>query len=256
MLRTDLLARRITRRQALLAMASGAAVLMLGGCAQSGVQRPAEQATPPAADAISDGSSESAAPASSAVSDKPLIIYFSLPEATSAEEMTPEGENSTVTIDGEVLGNVQYLAQLVAGRTGGKLARVETVEPYDVSDHEALIAYAQRELNSGSRPELQASGIPTPEDIASASAVFLGYPIWWADLPTPYYTLLESIDLAGKTVIPFVCHGGSGFAGTRETIAELQPDADVRAGDGYSVSRNAVADSAPEVERWLEGLGY
>ena len=229
---------------------------MLGGCAQSEPQGPAEPANSPTEETAPDTGSASGEAAPSAASGKPLIIYFSLPEATSAENMTTEGENSTVTIDGEVLGNVQYLAQLVAERTGGKLMRIETVEPYDVSDHESLIAYAQQELDSGARPELQASGVPTPEDIASASAVFLGHPIWWADLPTPYYTLLESIDLSGKEVIPFVCHGGSGFAGTRETIAELQPGADVRADDGYSVSRNTVADSAPEVEAWLEGLGY
>lgn len=253
---TDPFARRITRRQALLAMASGTAALMLGGCAQLEPQSSAESAAPSAADAVSDDSTENTASTPSAAPSRPLIIYFSLPETSTAEGMTKEGENSTVTINGEVIGNVQYLAQLIAAQTGGKLVRVETVEPYDVSDHEALIAHAQRELNNGARPELQASGVPTPEDIASASAVFLGHPIWWADLPTPYYTLLESIDLSGKTVIPFVCHGGSGFAGTRETIAELQPGADVRAGDGYSVSRDAVADSAPEVEKWLEGLGY
>lgn len=37
----------------------------------------------------------------------------------------------------------------------------------------------------------------------------------------PLYTFLETYDFSGKTIIPFITHGGSGFTGTIETIAEL-----------------------------------
>ena len=183
-----------------------------------------------------------------------MVLYYSLPEATSIQNMTQEGENSTVTVDGEVLGNVQYLAGIIAQQTGGEEMRIEAVNPYPITDHQQLIDQAQQELNSNFRPEI--IGAPTQEQIGAADVIFLGYPIWWADLPTPMYAFLESADLAGKTVIPFTCHGGSGFATTRETIAELQPGADVRNSDGFSVSRNVVADSAEDVSGWLDGLGY
>ena len=76
---------------------------------------------------------------------------------------------------------------------------------------------------------------------------------WWADMPQALYTFLESYDLSGKTIIPFCPHGGSGFSRTVQTIAELQPDATV-SGDGLTISRNDVADSADSVAEWATGV--
>ena len=41
---------------------------------------------------------------------KPLIVYFSMPETNNPKDMTEEEENSTVVINGKVLGNTQYIA--------------------------------------------------------------------------------------------------------------------------------------------------
>ena len=80
-----------------------------------------------------------------------------------------------------------------------------------------------------------------------------GYPNWNADLPMPLYTFFEEYDFSGKTIIPFVMHGGSGFSGTVSTIQKLQPDATV-VENGLSVSRNSVADAQDEVKAWTESL--
>lgn len=248
--------RMMTRRQVALLMATGAAGLIFGGCAKP-TDAPQEET---GADEPAINASEAVAPEAAQVAESAppvenaLVVYYSLPEATSAADITQEGENSTVTIGGEVLGNVQYLAQLIAEQTGGELARIEAVAPYPIDDHQQLIAQAQEELDSKFRPEI--TGAPTQEQIDAADIIFLGYPIWWADLPTPMYAMLESIDLSGKTIIPFTCHGGSGFASTRETIGQLQPGADIRGSDGFSVSRNVVADSAKDVTNWLDGLVF
>lgn len=70
----------------------------------------------------------------------------------------------------------------------------------------------------------------------------------------PLYTFLEEYDLSGKTIIPFTTHGGSGFSRTIDTIAELEPDAQVEE-DGLAISRNAVPDAEGEVTDWVGGLG-
>ena len=70
----------------------------------------------------------------------------------------------------------------------------------------------------------------------------------------PLYTFLEEYDLSGKTIIPFVTHGGSGFSGTIRTIQQLQPEAQVME-DGLSISRNRAADAAGSVSQWVEELG-
>ena len=67
----------------------------------------------------------------------------------------------------------------------------------------------------------------------------------------PVYTFLEEYDFSGKTIIPFVTHGGSGFSNTRDTISELQPNA-VLSGRTLSLSREDVADSEAEIRQWAE----
>lgn len=69
----------------------------------------------------------------------------------------------------------------------------------------------------------------------------------------PLYTFLEEYDFSGKTIIPFITHGGSGFSRTIQTISELQPDATVIS-DGLSISRNSVPDAESEVIDWVNGL--
>lgn len=41
------------------------------------------------------------------------------------------------------------------------------------------------------------------------------------------YSFFDEYDFAGKTIIPFNAHNGSRFSNTIETIAELEPDAEV-----------------------------
>lgn len=75
-----------------------------------------------------------------------------------------------------------------------------------------------------------------------------------ADLLMPLYTFLEEYDFGGKTIIPFTTHGGSGFSATIQTIAGLQPEAEVIS-EGLSISRSSVAGAESEVIDWINGLG-
>lgn len=67
----------------------------------------------------------------------------------------------------------------------------------------------------------------------------------------PLYTFFEEYDFSGKTIIPFVTHGGSSFSGTIRTIQKLEPDATV-VENGLSVSRNSVADAQADVKAWTD----
>ena len=148
-----------------------------------------------------------------------------------------------------MLGNTQYIAQLIQQQTGGDLFRIETVQEYPGS-HDPLLEFAYNERAEGARPELAAE----MENLDSYDIIFLGYPNWNADLPMPLYTLLEQTDLSGKTIVPFTTHGGSGFSRTIQTIQELQPNATVIS-DGLSISRNSVAQAEGDVASWVSGLG-
>lgn len=174
-----------------------------------------------------------------------LIAYFSVMETDGVDTVSGA---SRVADNGEVLGNNEYIAQIIQRETGGDLFAIETVQDYPTT-HDPLLEFAYNEKADNARPEL-ATQI---ENQDSYDVIFLGYPNWNADLPMPLYTFLEKYDFSGKTIIPFTTHGGSGFSRTIQTISELQPNATVLF-DGLSISRDSVPDAESEVVDWVNGL--
>lgn len=83
--------------------------------------------------------------------------------------------------------------------------------------------------------------------------VFVGYPIWWYQMPMAMYSFFDKFDCNGKTLIPFSTHGGSGWSGTLEDIRGLVPNATMV--DGYSISRNNTATSRNGILNWLQEIG-
>lgn len=181
---------------------------------------------------------------------KTLVVYFSVPETDKSDNMTQEEDNSVVVIDGEVLGNTQYVADVIKDNTGADLFRIEPKTPY-TTNHSELVDLAKEEQNSNARPEIKDS----IKNFEQYDTVFVGYPNWWGDMPMILYTFFDTYDFSGKTIIPFNTHGGSGFSDTINTIKELEPDANVN-DDGYTVSRNDVQEAEPEIIVWLGDLGY
>ena len=179
---------------------------------------------------------------------KVLIAYFSFPEDVDTSGVDAVAGASVVVRDGEKLGNTQYVAQTIQETIGGDLFRIETVQQYPL-DHDPLVDQASDEKAAGARPELSTH----IDNLEQYDTVLLGYPNWWADLPMPLYSFLEEYDLSGKTVIPFVTHGGSRASRTIETISRLQPDALVQ-DSALVLSRDDVASSAQDVADWAAGL--
>ena len=171
------------------------------------------------------------------------------------EDVDPAGADavagaSIVVRDGEILGNVEYMAKTIQQAVGGDLLRIETVEEYPL-EHEALVDFAAEEQEAGARPEL-ATQI---ENLEQYDTIFLGYPNWWGDMPQALYAFLESYDLSGKTIIPFNVHNGSRVSRTIETIQELEPNATVIE-DGFTISEQNVPEAADDVASWLQEIGY
>lgn len=176
---------------------------------------------------------------------KILITYFTVPETDGVDTVSGA---SRVAKDGEVLGNTEFIAKEIQKNLGGDLFAIETVQKYH-SEHQDLLDFAYDELDKNVRPELSGK----IENLDSYDVVLVGYPNWNADLPMPLYTFFETYDFAGKTIIPFVTHGGSGFSDTVDTIKELEPDAEV-INEGLSISRNDVAKAQAEVKEWTDAL--
>lgn len=218
---------------------TAAALLALTACGQAAAD-PAPDPQPPAQSTTPSAGTD---PADAGANI--LIAYFTVPETDDVDTVSSA---SRVATDNGVVGNTQFIAQAIQQAVDGDLFAIETVQQYP-GTHDELLDFAYNELRENARPEL-ASQI---ENLDDYDTIFLGYPNWNSDLPMPLYTFLESYDFSGKTIIPFVTHGGSGFSRTVSTIQKLQPEAAVIE-DGLSISRGDVADAAQQAMEWASSL--
>ena len=177
-------------------------------------------------------------PTPSNTNGKNLVVYFSMPDNV---------DDSTVVIDGETLGNTQYMAYVIQETVGADIFRIEPETPYP-TDHDELVDIAREEQSNNARPAIK----DTIENFDTYENIFVGYPNWWGDMPMILYSFFDEYDFSGKTIIPFNTHGGSGFSGTISTIKELEPNAEVL--DGKSISRNDIQDAEQEIVDWVNSL--
>ena len=169
---------------------------------------------------------------------------------------TPE---ESVTGDSNILvayfswsGNTQQVADWISDKTGGEIFRITPEVNYTNDD---VFDRAQEELNNGTRPPL--SSHIDKEAMAEYDVIFVGFPIWWYDLPMPVWSFLEEYDLSGKTIIPFFTHNGSSSgASSISTVAELCPDSTVLTDDYFTYSGKNVDKAESAVDKWLTELGY
>lgn len=179
---------------------------------------------------------------------KVLIVYFSRVGNTDFSTVTDTDTHASVIAANDgIRGNTEVIARMIQNAVGGDLHLIKTEKIYPTA-YRATTDEGQKEARANVRPPL-ASKI----DISSYDTVFLGYPNWWGDMPMALYTFLEEYDLSGKTIVPFVTSGGSGFSRTQKTIAEKARGAKVL--KGLHVRDRSVANSQNDVEKWLKGLG-
>ena len=141
-------------------------------------------------------------------------------------------------------GNTRYMAEQIQSLTGADIFELQTVNPYP-KEYRPTTEQAKRELETGYRPQLSSK----PEKLDDYDIIFIGSPNWWATLAMPFFTFLEEHNLAGKTIVPFMTHEGSGFGRSLADLKSLCPDAVML--EGLAVRGGRVRNAQAEIERWL-----
>ncbi len=140
--------------------------------------------------------------------------------------------------------NTKTVAQEIASCLHADIEEITLVEPYDTA-FQATIDRCKADREKGISPEIN----PLKSKVADYDVVFIGYPIWFGTYAPPIATLLDKIDLSGKTVVPFCTFGSGGLESSAKDLAAKQPQATIR--QGYGV-RAARLDAVPrEVEDFL-----
>ena len=170
---------------------------------------------------------------------KALIVYFSR-----------TGENYNV---GNIkVGNTAIMASYIKEYLNADSFEIVPVNKYPESYDECL-KVATKEKNENARPAIESK----IDDISKYNTIFIGYPIWWGEIPRIVYTFMEEYDLSGKTIIPFNTHEGSGDAGTYNTIKSKLTKSNVNTNGLALQGKTARTDKGKEeIINWLKKIGY
>lgn len=167
-------------------------------------------------------------------------------------EKAVEGKSNVLVAYFSWSGNLRQMSAWVAEETGGETFRIVTQEPYS-TEYLKCADMAKKEFDNGTRPPLKAH---IPKEIFDKyDVIYLGFPIWWYDLPMPVWTFLEENDLSGKKVVPFFSHNGStDGANSLNRVKELAKGAKVYAENAISVKDGDVASSEQLVKEWAADM--
>lgn len=142
-------------------------------------------------------------------------------------------------------GTTAKAAQRIADLTGFPVYEIVPEAVYTEADLDwrDSLSRSYVEMHDFSiRPALRDS----VTDLSEYSVVFLGYPNWWNTHPTVINTFIESNDLQGKTIVPFMTSGGSNIINSEQKLREQYPDLTF----GKGLLMNDVSDK--DIENWVK----
>ena len=164
---------------------------------------------------------------------KSIVIYFSRADENYGVEDT-------------TVGNNEILAKEIVRAKNADEFKIVPVNPYP-ADYHSCVEVATKERDENARPEYVGD-----VDLLEYDTIYLGYPIWWGDIPMIVYNFLEKHNFDGKTIYPFCTHEGSGEAGTFYKVEDAAPGATVA--DGFELAGHVTRTERgiKKLQDWLE----
>ena len=168
-----------------------------------------------------------------------LVVWFS-----------HAGENYNVGVIEE--GNTAKMGKIIAEQMNADTFELVPIVPYP-EDYDSCLDVATEEQRTDARPEYNGE----IENWDQYDTIFIGYPIWWGEIPNIVYTFMEAYDFTGKTVIPFNTHEGSGQSHSQRDIEGLLTSATVLKGLAIrgSKAQNDAEGTSADVVAWLKNIG-
>jgi flavodoxin len=164
--------------------------------------------------------------------------------AAEAEAKQPAGSRVLVAYFSRS-GNTRVIAGHIGRTLGAVVFEIQPAQPYP-EDYFQTVEQARRERDSGFRPQLKGM----VANLDAYDVVYLGFPIWGETAPPVIRAFLAAHTLAGKTVIPFITHGGYGLGDSLKVVAAHAPSA--RLLDAALVMQaDQERQTTERVTRWL-----
>ena len=142
-------------------------------------------------------------------------------------------------------GNTRFAAEQIQKLTGGTLFEIKPAKAYP-SDYSACVDQAKQECRDEFKPELATK----VDDFSKYDVIFVGTPNWWSTMAPPVRSFLAGYDFSGKTVIPFVTHGGGGMAHCERDMRRVCPKAAF--GKGGAFSGGGIRNAEDVLSQWVD----
>lgn len=150
-------------------------------------------------------------------------------------------------------GNTKIVSEIIAEKVGADIFEIKPEQNYPANYQECL-KISSNEKAMKARPKF----IGGVENFSEYDTIFLGYPIWYGDAPMIIYSFLENYNFAGKNIVPFCTHGGSGLSSTDQQFTLACPNSKIL--QGFEIRgkfiKNNSAESKQKIFDWLSKIGY
>ncbi|WP_445513510.1 flavodoxin [Stenotrophomonas sp. 3(2025)] len=141
-------------------------------------------------------------------------------------------------------GNTRVVAGLIHRSMPSDLFQVEPAIDYP-ADYLETVAKARQERDDGVEPALRTRIV----DIDRYDTVYLGFPIWGETAPPIIRSLLSQHDMSGKTIVPFITHGGYGVGSSLRVLARHAPNARIL--EAFVMQADQERRTMESVNAWL-----
>ena len=160
----------------------------------------------------------------------------------------PKGDSRILVIFFSPEKTVCSAAIAAANALGSEIFEIRPAEPYTAEDlnyHDRQSRTSIEMNDPAARPEIEELPVLDRFD-----TILLGYPIWWGQAPRILCTFVESVDLSGKTVIPFCTSGSSGAGSSAVNLQKLGSETAV----WLEAKRFNNGSTKEDVYAWVESL--
>ena len=144
-------------------------------------------------------------------------------------------------------GNTRVIAGTLQRDLGADLFEIAPATPYS-ADYEATVEQARLERDRGVEPALAGR----VERIDGYRTIYLGFPIWGETAPPVIRSFLPAHDLEGRTLRPFITHGGYGQGDSLSVLKSHAPGA--RIGASFVLEADQERRTIKQVKGWLDGF--
>lgn len=145
-------------------------------------------------------------------------------------------------------GNTKSVAEKIHNQVGGEILPIEPVTPYTGGYNEVAYGIAKEQNEKNVHPPVKAI------DVTGYDVIFVGTPAWWYTMAPPVKTFLEENNFEGKTIVPFITHGGGGKYTIAQDMGNLAKGAKVLS--PFVVYGGGDASTEKEITDWLNNLKF